>query len=82
MSRNIFIFSSLLKGYKGTLINLLLVALVFFLVVKPLLKGLRDLAESKGVESTGELSEGIGAVPQIPESRNSGFSCPRTPKKS
>ena len=62
-----FDFSSLLKGYKGSLINLFLVALVFFLVVRPLLKGLKDMAGSSVVEQRGELSEGGGEVPQIPE---------------
>jgi flagellar M-ring protein FliF len=62
-----FDFFSLLKGYKGSLINLFLVALVFFLVVRPLLKGLKDMAVSTVVERGGELSEGSGEVPQIPE---------------
>jgi flagellar M-ring protein FliF len=55
-----------LMTYRKTVINLVLVTLVFFLVVRPLLKGLRRM----GAETTlkiGELTAG-GVQAQIPES--------------
>jgi flagellar M-ring protein FliF len=56
----------LFMAYKKTIINLFLVALVFFLVVRPLLKGLRRVSEETTLR-LGELSAG-GAQAQIPES--------------
>jgi flagellar M-ring protein FliF len=53
-------------AYKKTIINLFLVALVFFLVVRPLLKGLRRVSEETALR-LGELSAGGGQA-QIPES--------------
>ena len=59
-----------LLTYRKTVINLVLVTLVFFLVVRPLLKGLRRM----GTETTlkiGELTAG-GVQAQIPESVEGG----------
>ena len=53
-------------AYKKTILNLFLVALVFFLVVRPLLKGLRRVSEETAFR-IGELSAGGGQA-QIPES--------------
>jgi flagellar M-ring protein FliF len=57
-------------AYKKTIINLFLVTLVFFLVVRPLLKGLRRVSEETTLR-VGELSAGGGQA-QIPETGEGG----------
>ena len=59
-----------LLTYKKTVINLVLVALVFFLVVRPLLKGLRRMSAETTLR-VGELTAGGGQA-QIPESGEGG----------
>jgi flagellar M-ring protein FliF len=57
-------------AYKKTIINIFLVILVFFLVVRPLLKGLRRVSEETTLR-LGELPAGGGQA-QIPESGEGG----------
>ena len=59
-----------LVAYKKTIINIFLVALVFFVVVRPLLKGLRRLSDETTLR-VGELSAGGGPA-QISESGEGG----------
>ena len=59
-----------LVTYRKTVINLVLVTLVFFLVVRPLLKGLRRMGEETTLRM-GELTSGGGPA-QIPESGERG----------
>lgn len=53
-------------AYKKIIINLFLVTMVFFLIVRPLLRGLRRVGEETTLR-LGELSAGSGQA-QIPES--------------
>ena len=57
-------------AYKKTIINLFLVTMVFFLIVRPLLRGLRKVSEETTLR-LGELSAGGGQA-QIPESGEGG----------
>ena len=59
-----------LLSYKKTVINLVLMALIFFLVVRPLLKGLRRMSAETTLRIR-ELTAGGGQV-QIPESGEGG----------
>ena len=59
-----------LMNYRKTVINLVLVTLVFFLVVRPLLKGLRRMSAETTLK-IGELTAG-GVQAQIPESAEGG----------
>jgi flagellar M-ring protein FliF len=65
-----FDIPEIFMAYKKTIINLFLVTLVFFLVVRPLLKGLRRVSEETTLR-VGELSAGGGQA-QIPESGEGG----------
>ncbi|MBE9574814.1 MAG: flagellar M-ring protein FliF [Proteobacteria bacterium] len=57
----------LVGNHKRTIVNLLLVFLVFFLVIRPLLKGLRKMTE-EGMSETAELPAGTRGYARIPES--------------
>ena len=58
---------SFIGNYRKTAVNLVLVALVFFLVVRPLLKGLRTMSR-EAISGGLELPAGRGGYPRIPES--------------
>ena len=57
-----------LGSYRKIIVNLFLVALVFFLVVRPLVKGLRKMT-SEGLSQTKELPPGSQEIPQLPETQ-------------
>jgi flagellar M-ring protein FliF len=67
---NVIDIPDFLMTYRKTVINLVLVTLVFFLVVRPLLKGLRRMSAETTLK-IGELTAG-GAQAQIPESTEGG----------
>lgn len=57
----------LVGNYKGTIFNFLLVAMVFLLVVRPLLKSIKNISEEVVVEREA-LPPGSGEYAQLPES--------------
>ncbi|MBW1674871.1 MAG: flagellar M-ring protein FliF, partial [Deltaproteobacteria bacterium] len=58
----------LVGDYRKTIINLLLAALVFFIIVRPLLKSIKKMARENILERK-ELPSGTEGYPQISESR-------------
>jgi len=57
----------LLAKHRKTLINLLLMALAFFLIVKPLLKGLKGISQQEAAFARKELEPGTDGYVGIPE---------------
>ena len=66
-----FDIMKLVGNYRRTIVNLLLVILVFFLVIRPLLKGLKKMTKA-AMSETMELPAGTGGYPRIPESPGTG----------
>ena len=62
-----FDIMKLVGNYKRTIVNLLLVILVFFLVIRPLLKGLKKMTRD-AMSETMELPAGTRGYARIPES--------------
>ena len=58
----------LVGDYRKAIINLLLAALVFFILIRPLLKSIKKMARENILESK-ELPSGTEGYPQISESR-------------
>jgi flagellar M-ring protein FliF len=58
----------IVKDYKGTIVNLLLVAMVFLFIVKPLLKSMKTITK-EAVLMNEELTAVSDGYAQLPESR-------------
>ncbi len=56
---------ALLSSYRSTFLNLLLVVLVFFIVVRPLLRGLRDVTGGTSGGNREQIGDGTGDYPQL-----------------
>ena len=66
-----FDITKLVGNYRRTIVNLLLVMVVFFLVIRPLLKGLRKMTK-EAMSETMELPAGTRGYTRIPESPGMG----------